>query len=407
MKKLMTMLLLLLLLIGCAKEVSAETMRPVDPVLTPADDAIPPGEKLVEGMWLNEFVGKELIITQDGIGKNFVFNLSTGEMIPLVCEEYGKVPSPEFRMWYQLSHTASSWGKRMAVLFSQYIGVGIVVDKETGICQMIHFGEAEEYEYVGVTPDDRLFGYNDDRLTLFNEQGEVISEQSFTKEWPYGLEYVHPLEDGFLLVFKTVTDAWQALPAEDYGGWPSVGKNGYSFVVTDSQLQVCSVKTIRATFWEDMFPWHSGLNPNSCIPGSDACLLAVYNSALYYDTKSGNALVLVGGNGEYEFIRYDDSDATTKRRADCCYAWWARPCGVSEDGGYALMYVREDGYGGLYEIDLKTMKVTLQMTSEELESINFSANDVRWSGGEYLSLIEAFQPGTLYRLVDRSTLPAE
>ena len=163
-------------------------------------------------------------------------------------------------------------------------------------------------------------------------------------------------------------------------------------VTTDLDMNVRSSKAIGA------FDYHNGdLDTGFQVPGSDDLLLSLGGNILLYDMRNEKSKVLVIDDDNHQFVTYENTEDMLKR----ILGYSSSLAGVSEDGKYALYVSAYDR--GLYMIDLKSMEVTKQMDKQELKDIGIDSMIMDWPGGEYLTDSD----GTLYRLVDRSTLPAE
>lgn len=360
MRKVLVFVMLLVVLLichGCGG-------KKIDPVIVPANDILEEDEVLCG------FLDAQHVLIARNTTERLIRNLESGDSTKI---ELGKVTDKQFLSFLRGSPLMTDCNE-FAFLNT---GFGVMaINRKTFEYSIVEI----DYYRNGATAWNVLYDWNykSGEVRLFNLEGEKTAHASFGEHGT--IVCVSSLDDGFLILCRDEQPCWidQELPLSR--------AYEYTLVLTDRNLNVRSAKMIGA------FDYFNGaLNTGVQVPGSDDLLLCLGNNILVYDTKSGKCKVLVIDDNKHQFVAYKNTEEMLKR----ILGFGAYLSGVSADGKYAL-YVSEHDRG-LYMLDLKSMKSTLQMTKQELRDIGIDSVLMGWRGGEYLEC-----KGFLYRIVDRS-----
>lgn len=390
--------LLLALLLCCCGVACADA--PVDPVLVEL-----PEDQMFGEYWLgwnsgNWLVDDDLVLTQAGSVDRYqrgLLNLTTGEFTPLRLHEdfeVGNEGNPRLRLWQDMPeeqlirrleprlHRLLFRSNDQHFLFWYPYWI-CAANQETGVIQSTGIPLSMDESQVGLTPWNQIYRMWRNGILVYTLEGEGVC--SYTPSDEEVILGAFPMNDGFLLLTATRDE-----PDEDDFFILPLGV--IHVVITDEQLNILSesrLSTMPVDGWEtDIFQ----------IGDDDGFLVSVDrgNGILLFD-KSWNARVLVERDEELMVVPYEDTEEIENYLRQTC----AAPVGVADDGSYALFTSWDDG---LFKLDLQTLEITQQMSREEFAALRFEENEyLYWPGGEYLT----DGGGTLYRLVDRSTLPAE
>lgn len=370
MKRILAFLMLLVLLAVCYGCGGTK----IDPVLVPANNMLAENERLCG------FVdAQHALIARNTTGR-LIRNLETGNSAQI---ELGRITEKLYLAFLR--------GEPMMTDSKEYIFVktafGVMAINRT---TFEHSFVDIDYYLNGATAWDELYEWNYARgeVRLLSTEGEQMARASYGE---YGkIVSVNTLDDGFLILCRDEHPCWTDPEA------PLIRAYEYTLVITDRKLNVRSSKMIGA------FDYLNGcLDAGFQVSGSDDLLLCLGNNILLFDTKNGKHKVLVIEDDKPQFVAYENTEEMLERIRE----YGAYLSGVSADGKFALYSSERRQDSALYMIDLKSMKVTLQMTEQELRDIGINTDNhplIGWHGGEYLEW-----EGWLYRLVDRSTLPAE
>lgn len=395
MKKWQWMLLLAVVVCAALTAVAVFFERPkVDPVLVAANDMLP--AEVMDFV----LVDNELLLMDVGTEdkkQRELMNLSTGVRIPLTLQEGYVLPCAPA---YRANPEAMLLTAMNQQLPAYYLGndryfwmgnivVSCVVDKTNGVVQSGPSRATDSWMYTGVTP-----------------WGEMYSLSGFTGVEVYTMDSTHgsrfelddhgricgayPLPDGFLIV-SAHEGLYHSLTEQSQ---PEMKEYTYKvkLTFTDKQLKNESVIQLNGIpYYDRSFSCWQHPDTGTILLSPDG-----YTGALLI-TSDRELYALIGQTDALKLVPYEDTTEITDG------LWAARSihiCGISDDGCYALVTWSDHG---LYKLDLLTRTITQQMTQEELDALGIRWNHLFWPGGEYLNNDQ----GALYRLVDRSTLPAE